>query len=350
MSLGMKSCAALARRAGLSVNYVSMLERGDRRPRWETATVIARALELDDSQTAHLFRLVDAGAKPDEIRDATLASELPVGSIWYYVPSLAVDVLWDKDKIDIDDAIGFGVPLLSAAATWATLQIEGVGDAALSRYRNAALQYHDDRATALGSDGGRYYPDLLFALTVAFKHDLFGAPRVARKTIGLVEGWGYSEGTIDLALQRHPQIASCRAWHTLDPLAARKLFDYRIGLQLLSIAGLTPETWNVATDTDMDYALPNFPGVWEAIASERTWPNTDPRVIGYSKPIDLDELAKRLPTVWLAFDLGVGKELLGYDRDDLVRRTDALFEFSNSDRGKPRQGSRRKHRRRKHSE
>jgi transcriptional regulator with XRE-family HTH domain len=78
---------ALARKAGLSVNYVSILERGERLPRWETAGKLARALELAGADRDRFFRLIDATSKPGAAQAATVGPPIPDLVLWKHLPA-----------------------------------------------------------------------------------------------------------------------------------------------------------------------------------------------------------------------------------------------------------------------
>lgn len=324
----MKSCAALARRAKLSVNYVSMLERGDRRPRWETATTLAKALNLDDAGTAHFFRLIDAGGKPESVRKATSSEPLPIGSVWRNVPALVLSVAERPlDNVDADEAIGNGVPVLASAAAWARITIDGVPSASIDPMRKRAQAYHDRMLLRAGISGGTIYPLLLFAFGVLLKNDLFGTPNSARKNIRLIESWNYYAPRIYLTIAPIPPSNAPIRWDDVDPQDARKLLDYCIGSKLLAASGLESKRWDVMRDPDMVFALPDFESACIALASDRKWPDTDSRVIGYTKPINVMAVQRKLSVMFMAYDLGVGEQLLGWSRAEFGRRADAWGDF-----------------------
>lgn len=202
-ALGLRSAASLARKAGLSVNYISILERGERLPRWDTVETLADALELQGAARGEFFRAVDSAGKPKSARLALTGLPFPGLAVWKTLPHRLLSIhdrseicLLDRsaDQLVADLVCGFG-PLLA----WLALSRGSVSRARRAHLRTAAERAFNASGmlTALYPNRAPAGPGLAFNeaasfLPLAWRDELFRDERETARLTRLLKSWDYS--------------------------------------------------------------------------------------------------------------------------------------------------------------
>jgi transcriptional regulator with XRE-family HTH domain len=123
-SAGFKSAAGLAKQAGLSYNYISIVERGELRPKGDTVERIADALGLLAEKRSEFHRLAKTVGESSSVRDALSTLPVPGLATW---SSLAPALLraprstYPPIPILTDDAYARAVQSAAGLLAWVAL-------------------------------------------------------------------------------------------------------------------------------------------------------------------------------------------------------------------------------------
>ncbi len=198
------SAMALARKAGLSVNYVSVFERGERLPRWDTARKICEALEVTLPEQQEFFRLVDLAGKPPIAQQLTLGlGHLGVGiAAWHYLPRLLEEVehsLIHPSMLSSDVLLFDVVGGLASSLAWLALIMKGA-----TRTQCDTMTAFARKRFELASDFTELYPrafgtrnashgviDTASALPSIWRDQAFASPGSSAKLTRLLHRWSY---------------------------------------------------------------------------------------------------------------------------------------------------------------
>jgi len=194
-----RSAAALSKAVGLSTNYVSILERGEARPRSETVERLIRGLKLTAVDADKLRRAARLAGEPEAVRWASAGPAIPNLAIWKHLPELLFRVehgdvaTWE---LAFDDMLGHVVPALSSALAWLTLCKRPPTRRQTDRLRQAArtafdASYESFRAQLPSDDPGLAVMDAASILPRAWRNELFAEQRSAAKVVRLLKSWSY---------------------------------------------------------------------------------------------------------------------------------------------------------------
>lgn len=201
---GIRSAAALSRKAGLSTNYISIIERGEARPRWDTAELIAQALGLSEDERTAFFRVVDAADKPQVVWEAASGAPVPGLVIWSWLPRLLWSVPhkevtpWygDPDEVLVD-VVRSAASLLS----WVALAESGVSpeqEASLLKLESHAKAAAATLRPPVYASGGLWLEDepcgaayLWVTLPQSWKRVLLSSESTARDLVAHLAEWHY---------------------------------------------------------------------------------------------------------------------------------------------------------------
>jgi transcriptional regulator with XRE-family HTH domain len=200
-ALGVRSALGLARKAGLSINYVSMVERGERLPRWKTAEKLAAALELRGPDRDEFFNLVDQVGKPASAREAAAGVALPGLVLWRHLPYLLYQLPSPAQPFRADflpDEILFNV-VRAAGSTlaWAALCLSPPDEEQRATLRARYLAHESRAIEHLLGEGlvsGDDLPHAAAAIAAEclphlWRRILFAERRSAARWAGLLRSW-----------------------------------------------------------------------------------------------------------------------------------------------------------------
>lgn len=205
----------LSRRAGFSINYVRMIEKGIFSPQPDAVEKLAEALELTGEERTAFFRSYDSSRTPKTIRDAAGREPVPGLALWSWLPPL----LWavphrevtplyaDPDQVLID-VVRSAASLLS----WVALADRGP----TARHKSQLLKLQADAQAAAPTvtprivvSGGVFIEDepdpeafVWVALPRYWRQILLGSERTARDLVGRLARWDYQPPTKAAPLRR----------------------------------------------------------------------------------------------------------------------------------------------------
>jgi transcriptional regulator with XRE-family HTH domain len=147
---GFLSAAALSKRAGLSTNYVSILERGEARPKSDTVRRLADALALEPADRARLFSEAKLAGEPTEVGQAIYERyeypAVPGLVLWKHLPAALFSVAHDDIvlfDLTAEDLVADLVRALGSLLGWLRLRAAAPGRAQLRRLRTVAHRAFD---------------------------------------------------------------------------------------------------------------------------------------------------------------------------------------------------------------
>lgn len=193
---------ALARRAGLSVNYVSIFERGERLPRWKTARLLADALDATEEERVEFFRLIDGAAKPEAAQIATAGLAIPGLIVWKHLPEILFALPHSQrgllppaaDRV-LPDLVAAGAALLGYRAAVVGEPRAGT----LDKLRAAVDDLAVHETTAV-SPPAVTAPCAVSARLVDHWHGLiFATPGAVQRAVRALARWEYSTGFSSLS-------------------------------------------------------------------------------------------------------------------------------------------------------
>lgn len=204
-SKGIRSAAALSRKAGLGLNHVATFERGLFRPRWETVLKLADALELAPDEREEFFRVWAIAGQPDDVREAMA---LPGTVLWKHAQDimqinhrLARPFWIDPDQVTFDIIRAFG-----ALLAWVALADKPLSGAGRDRLQKAiddewnrlahppADQQHYAITPEFKARSDFARSSFLMALPTLWRQHRFAQPKTARRYIQAVAEWRYQPG------------------------------------------------------------------------------------------------------------------------------------------------------------
>jgi transcriptional regulator with XRE-family HTH domain len=87
LARGIRSAAVLSKRAGLSTNYVSILERGEfRAPAPDTVERLAKAMGMSPTEHMDFLRRATLAGEPESVQAALTAAPFPGVVLWKHLP------------------------------------------------------------------------------------------------------------------------------------------------------------------------------------------------------------------------------------------------------------------------
>jgi len=191
------SSAALSKKAGLSLNYVSILERGDARPTTATVRRLAAALQLDDQEEAELLKAAKLAGEPERVQAAIAGPRL-----WRHLPGILLNEVNhdplalfgpEAEELTVDLARGIGsllgwLALVKAPPTPARRKRV---QAAASRVFEWSLRLAREHPNLGWSDHTAAY-NAASALPVIWRNELFGRRETTARLAAMVRHWMYS--------------------------------------------------------------------------------------------------------------------------------------------------------------
>jgi transcriptional regulator with XRE-family HTH domain len=217
---GFASAAALAQRAGLSYNYVSILERGTLKPKPATVEALSDALGLSAAKREQFHRLAVTAGQPESVK--AVAPPLIPGAV--VLRNLSAAIFAVEHQSDPPGAESFADTLLfatiqpiSAVLAWIELsERPKLTQAALRQVSDAWTKMHSVVYSAVGYADNHVMRAR--ALVSTWRTDVFGSQRRAAALAGRLRRWKYHLSSTSLRLdfgdaddQRRFGIASAQA-------------------------------------------------------------------------------------------------------------------------------------------
>lgn len=263
---GFKSAAELSRRAGLSISYVSALERGHAKPKAESMTSLAVALDMTGDEAGDFFRRAKVAGEPAAVRDAIASGTPPPPgvAVWSHLPALLLDKHDEgrgADEFLADEAL-FNVVRASASALgfvawkwWSKpkhvlAELRSRYDAA--RASLEARRTPDDGDPAL--EAARFLP--AFWRQIIFRTNasssvrasmisswsycptaVYGVPRISLRFAKFDALHGFDRIDVELACEVHDAIVAWWAANALElvPAPMRPLLDEELQPELYGL-------------------------------------------------------------------------------------------------------------------
>lgn len=322
---GFGSAAALAKAAGLSYNYISIVERGELRPKSPTVDRIADALKLPDAKRRDFHWIVKTAGEPASVRQALTGSAIPGLAVWRYLPEFLYAVSHPEPEpwqVIPDEMYGDTVRAVASLLAWVHLSQSGPTRSQGQRLTRRALTAakHSANLTrgfeefAAPQHLPRIQQDIAaeaaLDLSASWRAELFGDPRVAKRLVNLLSRWAYVHAGHPSAITvrfRKPSLQDNLGFEAIWPELVINVHSALVGSRLWRQLDLGERVGLGATWPEITVSLP--PSYADDLRM----------VLEYERPPALRDAGKR----WLLYNASRGVRFLLrlYDEPLLAKAT-----------------------------
>jgi len=207
LARGIRSAAVLSKRAGLSTNYVSILERGEFRPSADTVERLAKAMGMSPTEHMDFLRRATLAGEPESVQAALTAAPFPGVVLWKHLPHALARVPYRCGGFVFaspDHVLVKVIPAAGALLAWAELTQRGPSKAqcrTIRRLVEEAVQKENHNCCTLTTMErevrARWVTPATIASAVvpnAWRSLIFATEKATATSVARLKSWEYNMG------------------------------------------------------------------------------------------------------------------------------------------------------------